>query len=80
MRFPQDEFDSETLRMMRFALETARVRLKIERSAKNELQQLADIIAAHAKMGFLDAEALARQTMRSFRDEQILCPSSHGKE
>lgn len=67
MRFSLDEFDLETLRTLRFALETARVRLKVSRSAEKDLQSLADIIAAHAKLGLVDPEGLARHAIRGFR-------------
>lgn len=69
MQFSQREFDLETRRVLNSALETARVRLKLARSAKQELQSLADIIAAHAKLGLFDAEGLARQAVRGFRGE-----------
>ena len=67
MRFSHDEFDLETLRTLRFALETARVRLNVARSAEKDLQSLADIITAHAKLGLIDAEGLARHAIRGFR-------------
>jgi len=69
MQFSKKEFDPETRRVLEFALETARVRLKLARSAKQELQSLADIIAACAKSGLFDAEGLARQGVRRFRGE-----------
>lgn len=67
MQFSQEEFDLETRRILKFAHETARVRLKLARSAEQELQSLADIIAAYAKSGLFDAEGLARQAVRGFR-------------
>lgn len=71
MRFSHDEFDLETVRTLRFALETARVRLKVARSAEKDLQSLADIIVAHAKLGFIDAEGLARHAIREFQARNV---------
>jgi len=67
MQFSEEEFDLETRRILKFALETARVRLKLAHSAEQELQSLADIIAACARYGLFDAEGLARQAVRGFR-------------
>lgn len=69
MQFSPEEYDLETRRTLKFALETARVRLKLARSAEQELQSLADIIATCAKSGLFDAEGLARQAVRRFRGE-----------
>jgi hypothetical protein len=76
MRFSHEEFDVETLRTLKSALETARVRLNVPRSAEEQLQSLADIIAAHAKLGFVDAEGLARQAMRGFREQHDKSPAT----
>jgi hypothetical protein len=76
MRFSHEEFDVETLRTLKFALETARVRLNVLRSAEEELQSLADIIAAQAKLGFVDAEGLARRAMRGFRERRDKSPAT----
>jgi hypothetical protein len=70
MSFSSNDFDMQTLRLLRFALETARVRLHVDRNAKEDLARLAEIVANLAKQGFVDVEGLARSAVRSFRDER----------